>query len=319
MNDMKQLSPYICAGIALVLTVALSPNLFAQSAAETLQQKVGLPADSPIPTPGTSTPEDLGTIGVVQKYPKPDMFTFSTTQQYFYSNNVYYTQAHPASSSAYLGSYTASFVPYSLVDWTPRITAQYNMARYGNEPNADFNNKNIAFSSQYVFTKDRQWSWTAAIDLSNFTSPHGTPVAIGSSIFYKEIVYDNQITHVTQLSKDNDLYLVSTWDLAFHQSNPSMYSRVDNSLNFSLTYYPCKQVSVGPYVRPEARFYTNDTPIQNNRRDFNLEEGIDVTYQPCKYVALSADLTNCNDWCNTVNQSYNVFSPGVSVTGTYKF
>ena len=316
---MKQRSPYFCAGIALVLTVAISPNLFAQAAAETLQQKVGLPQQSPIPTPVESTPTDLGQIGVVQKFPKPDMFTFSTTQQYFYTNNVYYTQANRANSSAYLGTYTGSYVPWCTVDWTPRITAQYNMARYGNEPAGDFNNRNLAISSQYVFTKDRQWSWTAAVDLSNFTSPHGTPIAIASSIFYKEVVYDNQITHVTTLSKYNDLYLVSTYDLAFHQSSPSMYNRLDNSLNFSLSYYPCKEVSVGPYIRPQARIYTNDTPIQHDRRDFNLEEGIDVTYQPCKYVALSADLTNADDYSNTQNQSYNVFSPGVSVTGTYKF
>ena len=47
--------------------------------------------------------------------------------------------------------------------------------------------------------------------------------------------------------------------------------------------------------------------------------GVDVTYQPCQYVALSADITNANDYSNTQNMSYNVFSPGVSVTGTDRF
>jgi len=298
----------------MALTMGVSFKLSAQSAAETLQQKVGLPAQTPPPTPTLSSPADLGQIGVVQKFPKPEMFTLSTTQQYFHTDNAFYTQANQASSSAYLGTYTASFVPYSFVNWTPRITTQYNMARYGNVPSADFNNKNIALSSQYIFTKDRSWSWTATFDASKFNAVHPP-----TGVFYKEYVYDNQITKVVPLSKDNDLFFVGTYDLTFHQASPSIYTRLDNALVFSLSYYPCKEVCIGPYIRPEARVYTNDSAIQNDRHDFNLSEGVDVTYQPCKYVALSADLTNANDYSNTPNMSYNVFSPGVSVTGTYKF
>jgi hypothetical protein len=311
---MKHFKFQVCTLLAITLATMASSALRAQSAAETLQQKVGLPAQANPPVPTTTSPEDLGQISAVQKFPKPDMFTVSTTQQYFHTDNVFYTQANNQSSSAYLGTYTASFVPYSLVDWTPRLTAQYNMARYGSVPSGDFNNKNIAFSSQYIFSTDRSWAWTAMVDLSNYTAAHAP-----GGVFYKEVIYDNQISKVMPIGKNNDLFFVGVYDLNFHQSSPSFYNRLDNAFSLSLAYYPRKDVSISPYVRPEARIYTNDTSFQNDRHDFNLSEGVDVTYTPCKYVSVSADITNANDYSNTQNMSYNVFSPGCSVTASYKF
>jgi len=311
---MKQLNLILNAGLILALAAAASPNLFAQSAAETLQQKVALPQQVPPPVPTVTKNEDLGTVGVVQKFPVPDMFTVSTTQQYFHTNNVFYSQGGKVSSSAYLGTYTGSYVPYSLVNWTPKITLQYNMARYGNAAPGDFNNENVAFSSQYVFTEDRAWSWTSAVDLSRFTAAHAS-----GGVFYKEVVYDNQISHVNAIGANNNLFLVEAYDLTYHQASPSVFDRLDNTLSLSLSYYPCHQICIGPYVRPAARTYVTNTATQNGRDDFNLSEGLDVTYQPCKYVDLSADLTNANDFSNTAGVSYNVFAPGISVTGTIKF
>jgi len=316
---MKQRSHFLCAGLALGFALAASSILLAQSpAAETLQQKVGLPQQTSPPTPATTSDADLGEIGVVQKFPKPETFTFSTSQQFFYTDNVFYTNANQVGSTAYLGSYTASFVPYSLRDWTPRITLQYNMVRYGSAASGDFNNENIAFSNQYVFSDDRAWSWTATVNLSRFTDPHDN-----GHEFYEEVVYDNQITRVQQLLKDTPLFFIAAYDLAYHQASPSVFDRLDNTLSFSLAYYPIPELSIGPFVRPAARtYFTNgfpDASYQHDRDDFNLSEGLDVTWQPCKYASLSADFSRVDDYSNNGGQSYSDTIPGVSVTGTYKF
>jgi len=309
-------SMHVCgAGLALVFFLAAAPSLLAQSmAAETLQQKVSLPNQVEPPTPATTSDQELGEIGVVQKFPKPETLTASTSQQFFYTDNVFYTNTHQVGSTAYLGTYTASYVPYSLVDWTPRATVQYNMARYGSAAAGDFDNENLMLSSQYIFSGDRAWSWTAAIDLSRFTNPHQN-----DHEFYQEVVYDNQITHVQQLLKDAPLYFVAAYDLAYHQANPSNYDRLDNSLSFSLAYYPVESVSIGPFVRPSARTYVTNGVGQNDRDDFNLSEGFDITWKPWKYVSLSADFLHTNDYSNNSGQSYNNTAPGLSVTGTVKF
>ena len=309
----------LMVGMALVG----SPSLLAQDpAAETLQQRVALPTETRPPEPSaTASDKDLGEISPVQKFPKPEMFTFSTAQQVFYTDNVFYTDANRIGSTAYLGSYTASFVPYSLRDWTPRITAQYNMARYDRAAAGDFDNENLALSSQYVFTEDRAWSWTATVNLSRFTAPH-----LNDNEFYKEVVYDNQITYVKQLIKDTPLFFIGAYDLAYHQANPAIYDRIDNTLSLSVAYYPIPEVSIGPFVRPGARTYTTDgtvalsTPVtQHDRNDFNLSEGLDVTWSPCEYVSLSADVIHTDDYSSSTGLSYYDTIPGFDVAGTIKF
>jgi hypothetical protein len=312
---MKRRSHILVAGLALGFALTASSPLWAQSpAAETLQQKVALQSQTAPSTPTTSTDADLGEIDVVQKFPKPETFTFSTSQQFFYTDNVFYTNTNQVHSTAYLGSYTGSFVPYSLRDWTPRITLQFNMVRYGSAASGDFDNENIAFSNQYVFSDDRAWSWIPTINLSRFTAPHAN-----DHVFYKEVVYDNQITHVQQLVKDTPLFFVAGYDLAYHQASPSAFDRLDNGLSFSLAYYPVPELSIGPYVRPAARTYFTNTVGQHDRDDFNLSEGLDITWQPCKYASLSADISHTNDYSNNAGQSYNDTIPGLSVTGTIKF
>ena len=318
---MKRRNHFLCAGLALGFALAASSILLAQSpAAETLQEKVGLPQAVTPPPSNTISNADLGDIDVVKRLPRPEMFTFSSTQQFFYTDNVFFTNANPVGSTAYLGSYTASLVPYSLRDWTPRITLQYNMVRYGSAAAGDFDNENLAFSSQYVFTNDRAWSWTATVDLSRFTTPHAN-----DHQFYSEVVYDNQITHVQQLLKDTPLFFIAAYDLAYHQAAPSVFDRLDNTLSFSLAWYPIPELSIGPFVRPSARIYTTNTTattttiFQHDRDDFNLSEGLDVTWQPCRYVSLSADVSHVDDYSNNSGQSYSDTMPGVSVTGTYKF
>ena len=312
---MTRRSHFLCAGLALGFALAAAAQLWAQSpAAETLQQKVGLPQETAPPASTTSSDADLGDIDVVQRFPKPETFTFSTSQQFFYTDNVFYTNANQVGSTAYLGSYTASFVPYSLRDWTPRITLQYNMVRYGSAAAGDFDNENLAFSNQYVFSDDRAWSWTSTINLARFTAPHAN-----DHEFYQEVVYDNQITHVQQLIKETPLFFVAAYDLAYHQANPDPFDRLDNGLSFSLSYYPVAELSIGPYVRPAAREYFTNTASQHDRFDFNLSEGLDVTWQPCKYASLSADVSHSDDYSNNSGQSYDTTIPGLSVTGTIKF
>ena len=309
----KNQSRYLCWALALGVTLTASPGLRAQSAAETLQQKVGIQQTTTPPAPVTGD-ADLGELDVVQKFPKPDMFTVSTSQQYFYTDNVFYTNTNQAHSSAYLGSYAASYVPYSLRDWTPRISLQYNMVRYGSAASGDFDNENIAASSQYVFSDDRAWSWTATINLSRFTAPHDN-----DHEFYKEVVYDNQITHVQQVTKDIPLFFIAAYDLAYHQANPADFDRLDNALSFSLAYYIIPEVSIGPYVRPALRTYFTNTAAQHDRDDFNLSAGLDVTWTVCKYASLSADIAHSDNYSNNSAQSYDETTPGVSVTGTFKF
>lgn len=312
---MKHLSHFHSACLTLALALLAATTGFAQQpASETLQQQIGLPnrVDSvPKPPPMSS---DFGKIGVVQSFPKPEMFSVSTSQSVFYTDNVFYTNANPVGSLAYLGSYSASYIPWSERDWIPKIGAQFNMVRYDRAASADFDNENLTLSSQYIFSDDRAWSWTATVNLARFTTPH-----VNDHEFYQEVGYDNQISHADKLIKNEPLYLIETYGLTYRQANPDVFDRLDNTVSLSLTYYPIPEISIGPFVRPSARIYMTNSPIQSERDDFNLSEGLDVTWTPWKYVAFSADIMRTDDFSSASNQSYAETSPGCSVMAIVKF
>jgi hypothetical protein len=338
---MKPLRFFPLTALALGLFLAGSASLHAQSpAAETLQQQVNLRSAAPPPESANSSDTDLGDIEAVQRYPKPAMFTFSTQQQFFYTDNVFYTHQDEQGAMAYLGNYSGSFVPYSLRDWTPRITLQYNMVRYDGVSEANFDNENALFSSQYIFGDDRAWTWTAGVNLSRFTEASSA----SDHEFYKEVYYDNQVAHTQKLPVNTPLFFVAAYNIAYHQANPSAYDRLDNTLSFSLAWYPVQDVCISTYVRPSWRMYPTDTEDinqvggetvnsggnlvifspahirgQHNRDDFNISTGIDVTWTPIKYLSVSADFNASNDYSNNSALSYDQSSPSISLTGTYKF
>jgi hypothetical protein len=320
--------------LAIGWAVAASGNAIAQSAeADLLEQKVGLRSAVPPPAAATETDSDLGDISAVQRYPKPDMLTLTAQQEFFYTDNVYFTHRHPEGASAYLGSYSGIFVPYSLRDWTPRVTLQYNMVRYAGVYPANFDNEDLGFSSQYIFGGDRSWTWTAAINLARYTPA----VRNSDQEFYREVVYHNQVAHTQRLSAEVPLFLVTAYDLSYHQANPTQFDRIDNTLSCNLTYKPLADVSISAFVRPSYRIYPTDTdplvrypnfffgpnshnaPPQHDRADFNISAGIDVTWTPIKYLSVSADFDAVRDYSNNSALSYDQSSPGVSLTGSYRF
>jgi hypothetical protein len=307
----------LVGGVALA---AITPARAQNPAAETLQLKMGAPTAIPLPpAPSTINNPDTGQISIVQQYPKPETLTVATSQEFFYTDNVFFTENNPVSSTAYLGGYTVSYVPYSLRDWTPRITLQYNMVRYDGEASGDFDNENVAFSSQYIFSQDRTWFWLATINLSRFTDPHENDHA-----FYNEVLYDNQLTRVKQFSHNLPLFFIFSYDLAYHQADPDVYDRLDNMLSFGLAYYPIPSVSIRPFVRPAARIYLTDNAmtdsvVQSERHDFNMTEGLEIGWTPVKYTSLTADFTQSNDYSSASGQSYNQSSPGVSLSGEVRF
>ena len=312
--------------LALLLAVGfltIMPRLWAQApAAETVQQRNGIPG---LPTRTADLPvasQNLGEIKVVEEYPKPEMLTLTTSQEFFYTDNVLYTHHDPQGSSGYEGSTTASLVPYSVRDWTPRISAQYNMYRYDTVPTGDFDNEQLALSSTYMFGSDRSWTWAAVADLSRYTATHQD-----GREYYREVVYDNQVRHVAQLRGDTPLFLILTYDVAYHQASPDAIDYLSNGLDVALAYSPTNTVTIAPYLNPCVRnFLTNAymereqiTYYQHDRIDLHLAAGLDVTWQPCPYMALETSIYHVNDYSNNSGLSFNYTIPGITLTGEVRF
>ncbi len=259
---------------------------------------------------------DLGELEIVSRQPKPDIFSASTTQSYLFTSNALLSDTHNQESSAYHGNYKANIIPYSTVNWTPFISAQYDMYRYDQVSQADFDEESATIASPYYFTNDAAWSWTPAVSVSRFTSPH-----LAISEFYKEVAYTNRVTHTQKLLQLQPLYLSSTYELTYRQSDPSAYSRVDNSITEVLSYLITPQLTFQAYFRPAAYIYPNSLNgyYSGSRTDFNVTSGIMVNYQPSKYFSLNASFTNIENFSSQRNFNYSSVSPGVALSGSYSF
>ena len=301
--------------LALTAWLLAPASALAQApASESVQQKTKLPGLlSPIANVQASN-QSLGDITIVQEYPRPETFTFAATQEFFYTDNVSYVHDNPQGSAAYAASYTASYVPYSTRDWTPRLSVQYNMFRYDTLPAGDFDNEQAVASSTYVFGTGRDWSWTTGVVASRYTAPH-----LDDDEFYREMIYDNQVTRVLSLSDDTPVSLVMTYDVAYHQASPSVFDYLSNGLVVSLVYTPIPEVTIAPYINPTLRTFPTNADGQKDRMDAHLAEGLDVIYQLWEYCSLDASIYHVNDFSNNSGLSFNYTIPGISLTGQYKF
>src|SRR3954468_6826958 len=76
------------------------------------------------------TDPDVGEIDVVSRVPKPKMFTFSTDQNLFYTTNAFLDTSTERSDFFWNGRVVGSFVPYSTVNFTPRLIFEQSFFRY---------------------------------------------------------------------------------------------------------------------------------------------------------------------------------------------
>jgi hypothetical protein len=151
---------------------------------------------------------------------------------------------------------------------------------------------------------------------------------IGLGNFYNESFFDNQLTYITPISQANNVYFLGVAEIGWRLTDPGYYSRVDNSLLFSVIWAPIDQVRVQGYVRPAAYCYTDDEEFDpntgtiltgRNRTDFNLSLGAMATYTPIEYLSLNGNLNWTGNYSTVGFREYEAFTPTLTLSGTYSF
>jgi hypothetical protein len=324
---MKKYLFFGCWMITCLSVRAQTPNPAAQSnPANTLQQING-----PISNKGTASvapalggeDHDLAGLEVVKTYPEPKTFTAFTSQSVFWTDNAFLQKESHVSAFGYSGRFGVSYVPYSTRDWTPSINFSYQIIRYDRTSVLDFEAMTLAFGSAYNLTKDKSWTLTNTYSLQQLNSPR-----LGLGNFYNESFLDNQLSYIKPISEKNNLYFLGVAEIGWRLTDPGYYSRIDNSLLFSLIYAPVQEVKVQAYVRPAAYVYTDDEEFNFNtdtvdtgqgRTDFNLSTGIMGTYSPIDQLALNANLNWTGNFSTVGFREYQAFTPTLTLSGSYAF
>ncbi len=115
---------------------------------------------------------DLGEINLVSRSPRPDMFTFSTSQDFHYTSNAFLTPNAERGTLFWNGRFDASFVPYATRDFTPRFTFEQNFFRYSRFSELDFDSQSLQADVKYDLNRDDSCFVNVSYAIARLYAPH---------------------------------------------------------------------------------------------------------------------------------------------------
>jgi hypothetical protein len=139
----------------------------------------------------------------------------------------------------------------------------------------------------------------------------------GEGEFYKYGLLNASLTHVRPLGP-RPLYLIGTLGSNWRHGDPSDFDRVTAYLNLVLLYSPMETLQFSAFVRPDIQFYLHD-PESSSRNDFNFSTGATATWTPVEYVSLGATVSFTGNYSSVSAEDYDVFLPGVILSGRVSF
>jgi hypothetical protein len=258
------------------------------------------------------TDPDVGEIDVVSRTPRPKMFTFSTDQNLFYTTNAFLEDDPESSDFFWNGRFVASFVPYSTVNFTPRLTFEQSFFRYDRFGVLDFDSQLLRAEIKYDFNRNDSWFMIASYEAAR---QYSWDDDVGE--FYRYGLLNASINHVHPC-RDHPVEFRGSLGTNWRHGDPSEFDRITGYANFGVLYSPIPTIHVGAYVHPEVQFYLND-PNDESRTDFNISAGAGVTWTPRDWISFGVNASVTGNYSSADNEDYKVFLPSIVVAGGYAF
>jgi hypothetical protein len=255
---------------------------------------------------------DLGELAIVSRTPRPDMFTFSTNQEFYYTSNAFLVPNGEQSTLFWNGRFDASYVPYATRDFTPRLTFEQNFFRYQRVSELDFDSQSLQLDLKYDLKRDDSWFVNLSYAVARLYAPHSEVEE-----FYRYGLATASITHVRQLGR-TPVYFAGSFGSTWRHGDPSAFDRVTAYVNAAFFYSPLEHFQLTAFVRPEGQLYTND-PIKASRKDLNLNVGASAVLTPVEYVSLGVTASFIGNYSTSAPAEYDVFSPSLVIGGRIAF
>lgn len=300
--------------LALCLFLAAAPYALGQDVRVETQQQArtrnenALEEQAALENP--SDPE-LGDINLVARAPRPKMFTFSTVQTMNYSTNAFLAKDNAQSDSYWNGRVGASFVPYAVRSFTPRLTFIQDWFRYGDFGELDFDAQTLQLDLKYDLNRDDTWFVNGSYAVARLYSPDDS-----TGEFYRYGFLNGSITHLVQFRAAPVNLWVSGGAYGRH-GDPSSSDRVSGYLNVSATYNIRETIQLSGFTRPEFQHYTHDPA--GSRDDFNLTVGATLSWTPNQYVAVAATASYIGNFSTVSERNYNVVTPSLILAAQFAF
>ena len=240
------------------------------------------------------------------------MFTLLTTQTFDFTTNAFLTRDHEQTDFFYNGRLGVAYIPYSIRDFTPRISFEQDFFRFSDNGTLDFDSQILAAEVKYDFDPDDNTFLNLSYALSRLESPDSR---IGE--FYKYGLLNVSVTHLLQLG-NTGVTLAFTGGGYWRAGEPSASDRVVVYGNAVALYSPIDKVQVTAFVRPELQFYIHD-PTEADREDLNLAIGATASWTPVRYFTIAATASYVANLSSVRFHSYEVATPSVVLAAQFAF
>jgi hypothetical protein len=269
--------------------------------------------DWPAPFAG-QTNADVGDLQPVRLHRPPDTLSLATAQSFIYTDNAYETKTQRRGSEGWVGLFGVSYVPYSTRRWTPRLAFQESLVRFGREGAADYDSQSVTFLSSLDLDAAQSFSWQGGLTLARYSGRVG-----GGGEFYKYLSIEHSLLWHHALDPHRRWHFFSAYSLGWRNTAPSYLGRLENALSLAVVYQPAARLSLAAHVRPAVFNYLQDSPLDQDRRDFNLNAGLTASWTLLQQVALTAGYNWTGDYSSSPGRGYEESMPGVSLAARFGF
>jgi hypothetical protein len=225
---------------------------------------------------------EIGVLEPAQYAPEPDMFQVYTTQTYYHTDNALLTP-NPQEANAWIGDIGVSFVPYSTVHWTPRLTVDGALVRFDNVSPFDFNIQDVAFENSLGLTENNQLSWNFSVAALRAERREALP-----GEFYKHVEVVNNLNWLLPLDQAGRWVLQVSPGVAWRTAAPSSWNRLDTGALLGVLWFFSHSFAVEPFLEGGYAYFPNDAPGLVGRRDVHVRSGLSLLWQAGRHVSVVA-------------------------------
>jgi len=300
----------LAAGLVLILV----GNSGAQDVRVETQQQARTRAQNVIeqeqPTEEIKDSE-LGEIKLVQRAPRPKMFTIFTLQSFNYTTNAFLVPDGVEDDFYWNGRLGAMFIPYATRDFTPRLIFTQEWYRYDRFSDLDFDAQNLTLDVKYDLNHEDTWFINGSYSVSRLYSPDDS---VGE--FYRYGFLNASVTHLIQL-QTSPVGVGLTGGSYWRHGDPSDSDRISFYFNVAAFYNITDTVQVSGFTRPEYQHYTHD-PL-GSREDVNVTVGATISWTPNQYFALAATASYIGNYSTIEERKYDLVTPSFILGAQFAF
>lgn len=230
----------------------------------------------------------------------------------FYTSNAYLEREHWRSDCFMVGQVGASYMPKIRPDLFGEITYLQQFFRYDKFEDLDFDSLNIGGGLTYLMHDLWDVAVTGRYNYNRLSHAHPSTDGPEDTAFFWSHTLSVTFQKIFEINRAQYIYVGESNQVAMSQ--PLDQERDDYAL---FTGY---NVKLTRSVEAQAGYRFNYALYENaGRQDITQTIFSGVTYKPCDYASISANISMALNNSNISDNDYEALNSGVGVSAQYRF